>query len=45
MPINKKNQNSRYVFKTFGMICGLYQCEIVRNSRYHLLCGAMSYIG
>jgi hypothetical protein len=35
-PINKKNRNSRFVFKTFDLICGLYICEIVRNSRYHL---------
>ena len=43
--INKKIRNIRYFFKTLGLICGLYKCEIVPNSRYYLLCGAMSYIG
>jgi hypothetical protein len=44
-PIKKKNRDSRFVFTTFGLICGLYKCEIVRISQYHLLCGVMSYIG
>ena len=26
--INKENLNIRFVFKTFGLICGLYTCEI-----------------
>jgi hypothetical protein len=26
--INKENRKIRFVFKTFGLICGLYKCEI-----------------
>jgi hypothetical protein len=32
--INKKNRNIRFVFQTFGLICGLYKCEI--GYRYYI---------
>ena len=39
--IHKKNRNIRFVFKMFGLICGLYKSEIVPSSRYYFVCGVM----